>query len=109
MSTDSAATHAGWNTEARSEAVAEFGSLTMKQIDEQHPIGTAGRWLAEARVFAVEGREGSVLPAFQLLAGEPLPVSQEFSLRSRASCAGGRSSCGSPHPMATWTVLDPSI
>jgi hypothetical protein len=74
MSADPAAAQSRWNTEARVAALAEFGSLTVKQVDEQHSPGTAGRWLAEAKVFAVEGPDGSVLPAFQLHDGEPLPV-----------------------------------
>jgi hypothetical protein len=74
------ATQIAWSTRARAEALAEFGALTEAQIGNTRggqvarPIGSATRWLDEARVFAVDGPDGKLFPAFQFNDGEPRPV-----------------------------------
>ena len=71
LSQDPGPVQEAWNEAARADAIAEFGVLTVVQIDVLHGRGTAARWLRQQRVFSVPGPDGAQLPAFQFVQGKP--------------------------------------
>ena len=82
--TDAATTQLRWNALARGSALQEFGAFTSAQLAEMrganttNPHATTGRWLASARVFAIETPSGRLFPAFQFEQGEPRPAIRRF-------------------------------
>lgn len=65
------------NAEARTAALREFGALTAAGLATArgsrttNPHATAGRWLREGRLFAVEGPRERLYPGFQIEDGRP--------------------------------------
>lgn len=77
---DAATTQLMWNAKARADSLKEFGALNAAKIEEirgvhtANPHATAGRWVKEGRLFAIDSADGRLFPAFQFSHGAPRPV-----------------------------------
>jgi hypothetical protein len=74
VTTDAATTQIAWNAAARADAIAEFGVLTAVEIQRAAAATESDaidRMIGDGCVFAVEGPDGPLFPAFQFADGEP--------------------------------------
>lgn len=68
------------NAAARTEALEESGSYTAAELaaargsHTANPHATVGRWLRDGLLFAVDGPQGRLFPAFQIAEARPKPA-----------------------------------
>jgi hypothetical protein len=92
------------NAQARKAFLAEFGTLTSREVAElagssaSNRAALANRWKAEGRIFAVEMGGQTLFPAFQFSDddGQPRPVIAEILEILQPKLSGGRQRSGLP-------------